>query len=207
MTTSEIQIIDVGLGNISSIKRMIEKVGGISRSITHAAELDFNGKYLLPGVGNFDEGMRRLTDKGFSECLTDSKRTQNLLGMGICLGMQLFCTSSEEGLLPGLGLLDAKVEKFQISGGSRYKVPHMGWNSVSTKQTNPLLSPPGDEQRYYFVHSYKVVPRDSAVIIGSTNYFGDFCSAFQKDNIFGLQFHPEKSHRFGISLMRRFVEL
>ena len=207
MASKEIQIIDVGLGNILSIKRMIEKVGGQSRLVSRSTDLDLYGKYILPGVGHFDEGMRRLGDKGFVDCLTDPLMTKNLCGMGICLGMQLLCKSSEEGQLPGLGLVDATVEKIKIPDGSKYKVPHMGWNSVLATQSNPLLPQIADEQRFYFVHSYKVVPRDATIVIGSTNYLGRFCSAFQKETLFGVQFHPEKSHRFGFSLMKRFVEM
>jgi glutamine amidotransferase len=127
--------------------------------------------------------------------------------MGICLGMQLLCLESEEGECSGLGLINAVVKKFVFPAGRNLKVPHMGWNVVSSTRENALLPNGTEVQRFYFVHSYKVVAANSEIVIGTANYGGDFCAAFQKDNIFGVQFHPEKSHRFGMALMKRFVEL
>ena len=127
--------------------------------------------------------------------------------MGICLGMQLLCRNSEEGSAAGLGLIDASVRKLRSETDQSFKVPHMGWNIVRTARPNLILPEGLEEQRFYFVHSYKVVPSDPAVTIGTANYGGEFCVAFQKKNIFGVQFHPEKSHRFGMALMKRFVEL
>jgi imidazole glycerol-phosphate synthase subunit HisH len=202
-----IAIVDAGLGNIASIQRMIEKVGGKAFSIIDPTQLHKGGKVILPGVGHFDEGMSRLTETGFADILVDLGKSQNIHVMGICLGMQLLCRNSEEGKLPGLGLIEANVKKFRFPAESNLKVPHMGWNVVSTVRENPLLPASAEEQRFYFVHSYKVVPDDSAITIGTANHGGEFCAAFQQGNIFGVQFHPEKSQRFGMELMRRFVEL
>ena len=127
--------------------------------------------------------------------------------LGICLGMQLLCKYSEEGGCEGLSLVDAKVEKFDFSEEQKLKVPHMGWNTLRTARENPLLPMDEDERRFYFVHSYKVVPNNPDISIGQCDYGGEFCAAFQQGNVLGVQFHPEKSHRFGMALMKRFVEL
>jgi len=202
-----VAIIDVGLGNIASIQRMTEKVGGTAYSAKSPSQLDRASKIILPGVGHFDEGMSRLREHGFEEVLVHFERSQQNHVMGICLGMQLLCRSSEEGDLPGLGLIDADVRKFRFPVESKLKVPHMGWNVVSASRASTLLPVRAEKQRFYFVHSYKVVPDDSDITIGIANYGGEFCAAFQQGNIFGVQFHPEKSHRFGMELMRRFIEL
>jgi glutamine amidotransferase len=127
--------------------------------------------------------------------------------MGICLGMQLLCKHSEEGDVEGLGLVDATVKKFDFPNQPSLKVPHMGWNTLRTTRENPLLPMDDEERRFYFVHSYKVVPNNPSISIGQCDYGGEFCAAFQQGNVFGVQFHPEKSHRFGMALMQRCVEL
>lgn len=204
---SYVGVINIGLGNIASIVRIIEKVGGKAIVISQASQLNGVSKIILPGVGHFDEGMRQLKKLGLADLIVELAVQRRIQVMGICLGMQLLCRGSEEGETEGLGLIDADVWRFQFSEDQKLKVPHMGWNLVSTNKLNPLLSANDDVQRFYFVHSYKVVPDQFDITIGSTNYGGDFCAAFQKDMIFGVQFHPEKSHRFGMTLMRRFVEL
>jgi len=200
-------VIDIGLGNIASIVRIIEKVGGKATMINQTSQLKNINKIVLPGVGHFDEGMKKLKDSGLAEMIVELAVQRHIQVIGICLGMQLLCRGSEEGRMSGLGLIDADVKRFRFSKELKLKVPHMGWNIVSQNKPNPLLPVSDYEQRFYFVHSYKVVPDQSEVTIGSTNYGGNFCAAFQKDMIFGVQFHPEKSHRFGMALMRRFVEL
>ena len=200
-------VIDVGIGNIASIQRMVEKAGHISTLAKKPDELRGIQKIILPGVGHFDEGIKQLQKLGFTQFLVEHIRERNVHLMGICLGMQMLCRSSEEGTVPGLGLINAHVKKFRFPQDNKLKVPHMGWNIVSSPKANPLLPPSPEEQRFYFVHSYKVVLDDTAMTIGTTNYGGEFCAAFQKKNIFGVQVHPEKSHRFGMELIRRFVEL
>jgi glutamine amidotransferase len=200
-------IVDVGLGNIASIQRMLQKVGSQSIMAKKPDDLAGVGKVILPGVGHFDEAMKQLQKTGFAKALVELVRERNIQLIGICLGMQVLCRSSEEGTVLGLGLIDADVRKFRFPGDNKLKVPHMGWNVVSSDKTNSLLPPSLEGQRFYFVHSYKVVPDDTTITIGTANYGGDFCAAFQKRNVFGVQFHPEKSHRFGMELMRRFVEI
>jgi len=200
-------VIDVGIGNIYSIQRIVEKVGGESALIQQPSQLLNFKKVILPGVGHYSEGMKILNSKGFSQILIDLVIQKQLHILGICLGMQLLCRSSEESNIPGLGLIDAEVRKLRFSTESKLKVPHMGWNVVSAARVNPLFPVSTEELRSYFVHSYKVVPKDPAITIGTTNYGGEFCAAFQQGNMFGVQFHPEKSHRFGMALMSRFIKL
>lgn len=203
----EIGVIDYGVGNLSSIVNMINKVGGIARVIKSPNEINNLEKIILPGVGHFGEGMRSIKNSGFYESLIERAGNTSAFTMGICLGMQLLCQHSEEGDIQGLGLVDAKVVKFRISGNISIKVPHMGWNTVRAVRVNPLFDMTEEEQRFYFVHSYKVVPNLKSISIGDCDYGGEFCAAFQQRNVFGVQFHPEKSHRFGMNLMKRFVDL
>lgn len=199
-------IINSGLGNIASIQRMLERVGATSVYISSGTECVGFDSLVLPGVGHFDEGMRALRNTGLMGRVRNLVCDSGVPIMGICLGMQLLCRGSDEGTEPGLGLINADVRKFRFSADEKMKVPHMGWNVVRPASANPLISHTEQEQRFYFVHSYRVVPDDPNVVIGTANYGGEFCAAFQKDNIFGVQFHPEKSHRFGMALMKRFVE-
>lgn len=204
-----VYIIDTGLGNVGSVGRMIERVGGNPMPISTPDEIDRCSKVILPGVGHFDHGILSLQRCGFGDSFWASIVEQGTIIMGICLGMQLLCASSEEGLEPGLGLVDANVCKFSFhsNSDSELKIPHMGWNTISTVRDNPLMPYTDEERRFYFVHSYKVVANDPTITIATADYGGEFCAAFQKDNIFGVQFHPEKSHRFGMELMKRFIEL
>lgn len=207
MSTKEILILNFGSGNFSSISKMINAVGGTFRIGSSADEINKSGKIILPGVGHFDRGMSMLKSANIDDAIKERVSKSGIPILGICLGMQLLCSKSEEGVRPGLGLINADVKKLIFSKKEKLKVPHMGWNVVRSVIPNPLIENNDEEKRYYFAHSYYVEPDDVKVVIGTTNYGNEFCSAFQKDNIFGVQFHPEKSHRFGMSLMKRFVEL
>ena len=200
-----IGIIDIGIGNIASIQRIIAKAQGETQLIARPEQLANVQKVILPGVGHFDEAMKTLNRLGFTQALINYAHQGRTI-MGICLGMQLLCRGSEEGTEPGLGLIDADVKAFRFPEGMTLNVPHMGWNVVHPAKPNPLIPPSGSEQRFYFVHSYQVVPDRQDIVIGITNYGGEFCAAFQKNNVFGVQFHPEKSHKFGLELISRFVE-
>ena len=202
-----ILILNCGTGNFLSIGRMINAVGGEYYFGHSKNDIDRASKIILPGVGNFDNGMQAIDSAQLREKIIYKVMSQKTPILGICLGMHLLCRSSEEGILPGLNLVNAVVKKFYFSKSKNIKIPHMGWNVVNFIKTNPLISEFSNEQRFYFIHSYKVVLDDPSILIGSTNYGGDFCAAFQKKNIFGVQFHPEKSHKFGLSLIRHFVEL
>lgn len=200
-------VIDIGLGNVNAVKRMVQKVGGEPVSISNPAQLSSVTKFILPGVGNFNEGMRRLKLANLDDAIRTAALRQDTYVLGICLGMQLMCRSSEEGEVDGLSIVNADVVKIVSNFAEKIKVPHMGWNTVDVPRENALMERNNEELRFYFVHSYKVIPDNDEVIIAKTNYGGQFCSAFQKGNIFGVQFHPEKSHRFGLELISNFVRL
>jgi len=207
MKSDLIGLINYGVGNLGSIQRMTEKAGGQSVLMSDVSELMHVKKIILPGVGHYSEGVRGLISSSFWEPLLEFANRERNSILGICLGMQLLCKHSDEGDVEGLGLVDANVIKFDFPNQPSLKVPHMGWNTLRTARDNPLLPIDEEERRFYFVHSYKVVPNNPSISIGQCDYGGEFCAAFQQGNIFGVQFHPEKSHRFGMSLMKRFVEL
>jgi glutamine amidotransferase len=201
-----IDVVDYGIGNFGSVIRMIEKVGGSAKLISTPEEIMRAEKIILPGVGHFDRGMSQILERGLLEPLRDRVMKQNTPIMGICLGMQLLCAGSEEGALPGLGFVNADVRRFPALSNQNLKVPHMGWNTIEVVRNNPLFEVSSDEQRFYFVHSYYVVPREPGLAIAVASHGVEFCAAFQSRNILGAQFHPEKSHRFGMALMKRFVD-
>ena len=203
----KIGIINTGVSNVTSIHNMLGRLGTIGKDIRTPSECIESEALILPGVGHFNEGMRALKKDDLIDTIMQRVNDVKVPILGICLGMQLLCSKSEEGSEPGMGLIDADVKKFQFSADEKLKVPHMGWNIVRPGSPNPLIPRAEEEQRFYFVHSYRVIPNDQNIVIGTTNYGDEFCAAFQKDNIFGVQFHPEKSHRFGMALMKRFVEL
>lgn len=207
MVLKMVTIIDYGLGNLNSITNMIRHVGGHSRVTGDPGELADADKLILPGVGAFDQGMDVLQNSGIAGALSVSVLERKKPIIGICLGMQLMSTKSEEGSLQGLGWLDAEVKKFRFPADSKLKIPHMGWNTVDIAKFNDLLDSSMGLHRFYFVHSYHVICNDSADILATAFHGIRFCAAFQKDNIWGVQFHPEKSHRFGMALIKRFLEL
>lgn len=201
-----IGILNYGLGNISSISNIIRHVGGESRIVSSHADIEGIKKLIIPGVGSFDHGMQGLHDGKWVELLQEMVDTESIKILGICLGMQLMCKSSEEGLLPGLGWIDAKVEKFSFQTHDDKRVPHMGWNTVDVLKTSDLFSPE-QNYRFYFVHSYHVVCNDKANISSTTNYGFDVTASFENKNVYGVQFHPEKSHHFGKELFKKFISL
>lgn len=203
----DVGILNYGIGNLGSIQKMLEKIGYGSILISSVSDFRRVKKIILPGVGHFSEGVRALNESALRDPLIEFVENKNSLLMGICLGMQLLCKHSEEGDVEGLGLVDAAVRKFDFSNQPSLKVPHMGWNKLRTARENPLLPMDEEERRFYFVHSYKVLPNNPDISIGQCDYGGEFCAAFQQGNVFGVQFHPEKSHRFGMALMKRFLEL
>ena len=198
-------ILDYGVGNLLSIGRLISTLGG-EYSIGSTYRLIQNAsRIILPGVGSFDHAMNSLKARGVIPLLCERVRNEGVPILGICLGMQLLCHGSEEGREKGLGLLDAEVIKFKFSEGQAYKIPHMGWNYVRPTKVSSMLPIIEERQRFYFAHSFYVRPASEDKIAGTTVYGSEFCSMIQSDNIWGVQFHPEKSHRFGSVLVRRFL--
>jgi glutamine amidotransferase len=202
-----ILIANYGMGNLGSIANMIKKVGGKAEITSDADRIAQADKIILPGVGAFDHGMTGLKQSGLLDSLSVAVLQRGVPVLGVCLGMQLMLESSEEGNEPGLGWIAGRATRFpQVQ--SSLKVPHMGWNVAVAVKDNPLLDmAPEVPQRYYFVHSYKVECTDPSDELAVSEYGVRFCSAFARENIYGVQFHPEKSHIYGMSLFRRFVEL
>jgi glutamine amidotransferase len=202
----KIVVIDYGVGNLGSVLNMLKKVGATNIKLSNKeSDILSADKIILPGVGAFDHGMRKLRENGIDEILRQVALEQTAEVMGICLGMQLLTEGSEEGKLPGLGLISGVAKKFDKERYKHLKIPHMGWNIVNPKKKHYILENLPQESRYYFVHSYYVSCNDSDDILMTTQYGNEFVSSFQKNNIIGCQFHPEKSHRFGIQLFSNFV--
>jgi imidazole glycerol-phosphate synthase subunit HisH len=202
-----ITIVDTGVGNLGSVENMLKKIGVKARVTSDAAEIEKAEKLILPGVGAFDQGMENLNGSGLTAALNRKVIAQKTPILGLCLGMQLFAKTSEEGRLPGLGWLDARITRFDFEGmGVRLKVPHMGWNTIRISQPHPILDGFDDELRFYFVHSYHMTCGDPADVLALTDYPIPFPSVVGRENIIGVQFHPEKSHRFGMKLLRNFAE-
>jgi len=202
-----IVVVDYGLGNLGSIANMLKKIGAHAVVSSDPAVVEKADKLILPGVGAFDAGMKNLETRGLIPLLNYRVLEQKTPILGVCLGMQLLCKRSEEGQLPGLGWLDAEVIRFKFDGNiANLKIPHMGWNTLAVRQPHPLFADLEAENRFYFVHSYHVVCADMGNVLAQTNYGFDFASAVVKDNIMGVQFHPEKSHKFGMRLYKNFAE-
>ena len=202
-----IVIIDYGMGNLRSIQKKIESLGvdvEISADLTKITNAQ---KLVLPGVGNFANGVKKLKESGIWEVLINKVHIQKTPILGICLGMQLMAKRSEEGNVDGFGWFDAEVVKFTISHKLKYKVPHTGWNSVIIEKENPLIKKISNDAMFYFVHSFHIKCFNKEDILTTSEYEYEFTSAIQKDNIFGVQFHPEKSHDIGKIVFKNFIDL
>lgn len=201
-----ITIVNYGLGNLGSIFNMLRHIGAKSVIASDPEQIKDAEQLILPGVGHFDKGINELIRSGLKEILDMKVLKEKVPILGICLGMQLMTKSSEEGSLHGLGWIDAVTKKFRFENNG-YKIPHMGWNTVSISNKNILLQDSTSEQRFYFVHSYYVKVYRPENSIMKTRYGIEFDSGINSGNIFGIQFHPEKSHKFGMNLLKKFSEL
>jgi len=200
-----IAILDYGLGNLGSISNMLKVIGEKSK-ITNDVEIIRNADgIILPGVGAFDAGMTKLNESGLAEVIKDEANKGKHI-LGICLGMQLMGNRSEEGTLSGLSLIPFECRKFNFEDKS-LKIPHMGWDIVDFKKQHPLLDDLSGQQRYYFVHSYYAVCENQDNVLMTCDYGIEFACSVVKDNVIGVQFHPEKSHDFGLALLSNFVRL
>jgi len=204
-----IAVVDYGMGNVGSILNMCRHLGIPCRTVATVVELRSADKLVLPGVGSFDAGMERLRTLGLVEALGEAVLGRRTPILGICLGMQLFTRTSEEGNQSGLGWLAADTRRLpvQADDGTRCRLPHMGWAEVAARADSQLFAGAGADERYYFVHSYRVVCDDHALAAATAEHGVRFTAAIEAPPIFGTQFHPEKSHRFGMRILRNFAAL
>ena len=202
-----ITIINYGMGNLGSVQNMLKRIGIKSIISSDSNEIEKAEKILLPGVGSFDAAISKIDELNLRPVLTFMAKEKKVPFLGICLGMQLLTESSEEGVLKGLNFVPAKTIKFKFPENSNLKIPHMGWNLVTKKTESVLTKNFTNEFRFYFVHSYHVKCDNPINSILTTNYGYEFDSAIQNENVFGAQFHPEKSHKYGMQLLSNFANI
>ena len=199
-----ILIVDLGIGNTGSLLNMFKKVNLASKLSTDPDEISKADRVVLPGVGSFNRGIERLDQSGVREALADFANNKGRPLLGICLGMQMLTRGSEEGAGTGLGLVQAETVRLRAPEGSRLRIPHMGWNRLTLSRSHPLFQRMPAEAKFYFVHSYHVVCDASESVLGETEYGYSFTSSVACGNVAGVQFHPEKSHQFGMRLLENF---
>ena len=202
-----ITIINYGMGNLGSVQNMLKRIGVKSVITSDINEIEKAEKILLPGVGAFDAAISKIDELNLRPVLTFMAKEKKVPFLGICLGMQLLTESSEEGVLKGLNFVPAKTIKFKFPENSDLKIPHMGWNLVTKNTESVLTKNFTDEFRFYFVHSYHVKCDNPINSILTTNYGYEFDSAIQNENVFGAQFHTEKSHKYGMQLLSNFANI
>lgn len=200
-----IVIVDIGMGNLGSIQNMFKRIKVEAKVSFDPSEIDKASKLILPGVGAFDNAMQSLNERGLIDVLNQKIIKEKTPILGICLGMQLLGEESEEGILKGLAWIDAKTIRFRTNSNG-VKIPHMGWNTVEVKE-GPGIFTGIDEPRFYFVHSYHLICKVPSDVLTTTHHAYDFVSSVHHDNIWGTQFHPEKSHKFGMKLFSNFAGL
>jgi len=205
----KIAVVDYGMGNLRSVSKALEHVApGASVNVTSdPAQVTGADRVVFPGQGAMPDCMRELDARGLRPAVIEASRSRPFLG--ICIGLQMLFEKSEEGATPGLGILAGEVRRFPhgLAGadGARLEVPHMGWNGVVETLDHPLWRDIPSGERFYFVHSFFAAPRERAVVGGETDYGLTFCCAIARENIFAVQFHPEKSHTAGLQLLNNFV--
>jgi len=203
-----IAIVNYGLGNIHAIANIYKRLNIPARIASSAEDLTQAQKIVLPGVGAFDWAMTRLDQSGMRECLDDLVLCKGRPVLGICVGMQMMAKRSDEGRLEGLGWIDADVRRFdEDSFAHKTRLPHMGWNDVVPRKDGGLFRGLESGARFYFLHSYYFAPSQEGDVLAITDYNGSYASCVRSGNIFGVQFHPEKSHQWGIQLLNNFAEL
>jgi glutamine amidotransferase len=203
-----ITIINYGSGNINAIGNIYDSLNIPFKIANNPSQVENSEKIILPGVGAFDETISMLDESGFRKILDEEVLSKKVPVIGICVGMQILAKSSEEGTLPGLGWIDGVVKKIDKSIlMHKPKVPHLGWNSVNIKKDSKLLEGIDEEEGFYFLHSYYFECNNQNDILSTTNYGKEFSSAVNNNNIYGVQFHPEKSHHNGVKLLQNFAKL
>ena len=203
-----IGIIDYGLGNVRAFANVYKSLNLPTIIVKQPKELKKISRIILPGVGAFDYAMQKLDQSGMRQFLDEKVLEHQVPVLGICVGMQILAHSSDEGSLPGLGWIDGVVKRFDFSSLKKpLIIPHMGWNNVNPTKINGLFKGLDDNARFYFLHSYYFQCQQNEDIIAVTDYGGEFACAVNSGNIFGIQFHPEKSHQCGIQLLDNFAKL
>lgn len=203
-----IVIINYGLGNLNAFVNIFKKLDIPVKIATQESDLENATKIVLPGVGAFDHAMAKLNESGMRETLDDLVLNKKLPVIGICVGMQILAKSSDEGVMPGLGYIDGVVRKFDTSNfKQKTRLPHMGWNDIVPKQGHSLFKDLEKVPLYYFLHSYYFECNKSEDAIATADYGTEFVCAVNNENIYGVQFHPEKSHHYGVQLLKNFAEL
>lgn len=196
-----IGLVDYGLGNLEAFASIYRRLGVDVRRLTDPDELASADRLILPGVGAFDWAMARLGESGLREALDEAVLGRSVPVLGVCVGMQMMLESSEEGLLPGLGWIPGHVAR--LDAGQGLPLPHMGWNDPRLAD-DPLFAGL-DAPRFYFLHSFGAIPEAPHSSIAEADYGGRFCCAVRRDHIAGVQFHPEKSHHWGVRLLANFA--
>ena len=203
----KIKIIDYGAGNLKSIVNIILKAGVSSEIINSPDEIDSADAIILPGVGAFDYAIENLDKKGWRQPLYNHAMNDKKPILGLCLGMQIMTRGSEEGTAKGFGFIQADTVKFSFNSLPKKKIPHMGWNNLKIKKKNRLFNTDQINNRFYFCHSYHVVCDNTTDVLTTSNYGYDIVSSFQKKNIIGAQFHPEKSHKYVYLFFKNIINL
>jgi glutamine amidotransferase len=202
-----IVIVDHGMGNLGSVANMLRKIGADAIRSADPDVVAGADKIVLAGIGAFDGAAGRLAELGLVDALNEAVLSRRVPTLGVCLGMQLMARSSEEGAQAGLGWLDADVRRFSFPPERRLPVPHMGWQEIERSRPSPLFPNEDGEPRFYFSHAYHLVCNDPTDVAATATYGYEFAAAVHRDNILGTQFHPEKSHVFGLDVYRRFAGL
>jgi glutamine amidotransferase len=202
-----IVVVDYGVGNLGSIVNMFKKVGVKALASSDPAVIQDAEKLILPGVGAFDAAIRKFHETGLVPVVGQLVLEKKIPVLGLCVGLQLMTKGSEEGQLAGLGWFDAETIRFKFDDThAHFKVPHMGWNTVQVRREHPLVADWDGESRFYFIHSYHVVAKEMDSVLAETEYGVIIHSILGRGNIMGVQFHPEKSHRYGMRLLKNFAE-
>lgn len=203
----EVVIVDYRTGNLSSVKRGIERAGGEARISGEISDIQNCDKLVLAGVGHFDTALDGIRELKLEDALNQAVLADKKPVLGICLGLELMAEKSEEGSGRGLGWIKGVVVRFKIANRQMYKVPHIGWNTLDHRKASSFLRNISDSSEFYFNHSFYFSPPDAQYTLTETEYESNFVSAIEKDNIFGVQFHPEKSLENGLQLLRNFIEI
>ncbi|RHX91204.1 imidazole glycerol phosphate synthase subunit HisH [Leptospira yasudae] len=203
-----IGILDYGVGNLKAFANVLKGLNFHYKIVKTEQELKSCEKIIMPGVGSFDSVMDKLTESGIKDVLSDLVINKKIPVLGVCVGMQILASSSEEGTKSGLGWIEGRVKKFSFDPSHSYlTIPQIGWNEVRSTRENRLLTDLEKHPRFYFLHSYYMECHDKKDVIATADYGGDFACAVNRENIYGTQFHPEKSHHNGVALIRNFASL